>query len=159
MPGISLERRIFADGRSCFESLTPRFFKLSSFSSSIITPAITRGPITGPRPASSTPQILMRLRSSVPNPVVNLTNQSSIDRFTILFRNLPVHTSAPRVLYFWIARSELHRGDHGFRSIQDFGDIIPEGRVGHFHRPDLVDNNQIRGTHHRTLQCRDPNLL
>src|SRR5207302_9226794 len=41
-----------------FESFTPSIFNLSSFSSSIITPAMTSGPITGPLPASSTPQTL-----------------------------------------------------------------------------------------------------
>src|SRR5713226_5874623 len=51
-----MESSILASGDSFFESLTPSDLSWSSLSSSILIPAMTRGPITGPRPASSTPQ-------------------------------------------------------------------------------------------------------
>src|SRR2546426_11935459 len=148
MPGISLDRRALAAGRSCFESFTPSVLNLSSFSSSIITPAMTSGPITGPLPASSTPQTLKRPLSRFPDPVVDLTYYPAIDRFTILFRNLPVHTFLPHLLHFWIARSVLHCSDNCFVSVQDPGNAISEGSASHFHRSDLVHDDQVRRSLH-----------
>jgi len=42
-------------GESFLESFTPNFRRRGSFSSLMRYPAITKGPMTQPRPASSTP--------------------------------------------------------------------------------------------------------
>src|SRR5207244_8353888 len=64
--------------------------------------------------------------SMLTNPVIDLTYYLAIDRFTILFRNLPMHTLMPRFLDFRIARAKLHRSDNSSVSVQDPGEIISE---------------------------------
>ena len=44
-------------GERSFESFTPNSIKEGKFSAVTMTPATTNGPITQPRPASSTPAI------------------------------------------------------------------------------------------------------
>src|SRR5439155_10253996 len=86
--------------------------------------------------------------SILTNPVIDLTYYLAIDRFTILFRNLPMHTLMPRFLDFRIARAKLHRSDNSSVSVQDPGEIISEGSACHFHRADLVYDYQVCGSVH-----------